>query len=89
MIVGLTWLYRSAAKARYSLRYLAPHQHRTAMAMAEVLVIGDDELLTPEQVAEGIDDYLASFTAHDKWKSKLALSALTVYPLIRLRPPTP
>jgi choline dehydrogenase-like flavoprotein len=81
--------YRSAAKARYALRYLAPHQHRTAMAMAEVLVIGEDELMTPEEVAEGIDDYLASFTARDKWKGKLALSALTVYPLLRLRPPYP
>jgi choline dehydrogenase-like flavoprotein len=89
VIVGLTWLYSSAARARYSLRYLEPHQHRTAMAMAEVLVIGDDELLTPEQVAAGIDGYLASFTAHDKWKAKLALSALTVYPLLRLRPPYP
>jgi choline dehydrogenase-like flavoprotein len=87
--IGLTLLYRSAAKARYRLRYISPHQHRTAMAMAEVLVIGDDELLTPEQVAEGIDDYLASFTAHDKWKAKLALSILTVYPLLRLRPPYP
>jgi choline dehydrogenase-like flavoprotein len=76
-----------AAKARYSLKYLWPHQHRTAMAMAEVLVIGPDEKLTPEQVAAGIDDYLHSFTAREKWKSKLALSALTVYPLIRLRPP--
>jgi hypothetical protein len=36
------------------------------MAMAEVLVIGDDEKLTPEQVAAGIDDYLNSFTAHEK-----------------------
>ena len=80
-------LYHSAAKARYSLKYLWPHQHGTAMAMAEVLVIGPDEKLTPEQVAAGIDDYLNSFTAHEKWKSKLALSALTVYPLIRLRPP--
>jgi choline dehydrogenase-like flavoprotein len=76
-----------AAKARYSLKYLWPHQHGTAMAMAEVLVIGPDEKLTPEQVAAGIDDYLDSFTAHEKWKSKLALSALTVYPMIRLRPP--
>ena len=38
-------------------------------------------------MAAGIDDYLNSFTAHEKWKSKLALSALTVYPLLRLRPP--
>jgi len=79
-------LHRAGA-ARYGLKYLWPHQHTTAMAMAEVLVIGPDEKLTPEQVAAGIDDYLASFTAHEKWKSKLALSALTVYPLIRLRPP--
>jgi choline dehydrogenase-like flavoprotein len=85
--VLLAVLYHSAAKARYSLKYLWPHQHRTAMAMAEVLVIGPDEKLTPEQVAAGIDDYLNSFTAHEKWKSKLALSALTVYPLLRLRPP--
>jgi choline dehydrogenase-like flavoprotein len=76
-----------AATGRYALKYLWPHQHATAMAMADVLVIGPDEKLTPEQVAAGIDDYLNSFTAHEKWKSKLALSALTVYPMIRLRPP--
>jgi choline dehydrogenase-like flavoprotein len=89
VVVILGWLYRSAVKGRYGLRYLWPHQHNTAMAMAEVLVIGPDEVLTPEQVAKGIDDYLYSFTAHEKWKSKLALSALTVYPLFRLRPPFP
>jgi choline dehydrogenase-like flavoprotein len=87
VVVVLAWLYRSSVKGRYGLRYLWPHQHNTAMAMAEVLVIGPDEALTPEQVAKGIDDYLYSFTAHEKWKSKLALSALTVYPLFRLRPP--
>jgi choline dehydrogenase-like flavoprotein len=85
--IPLAVFLHKAAKARYSLKYLWPHQHRTAMAMAEVLVIGPDEKLTPEQVAAGIDDYLDSFAAKEKWKSKLALSALTVYPLVRLRPP--
>jgi choline dehydrogenase-like flavoprotein len=85
--IPLAIALHKAAAARYSLRYLWPHQHRTAMAMAEVLVIGPDEKLTPEQVAAGIDDYLSSFTAHEKWKSKLALSALSVYPVLRLRPP--
>jgi choline dehydrogenase-like flavoprotein len=89
VVIVLSLLYRSAVTARYGLRYLWPHQHNTAMAMAEVLVIGPDEVLTPEQVATGIDDYLYSFSAREKWKSKLALSALTVYPLIRLRPPFP
>ena len=83
----LAVLYHSAAKARYGLRYLWPHQHTTAMAMAEVLVIGPEEALTPEQVAAGIDDYLYSFAAQEKWKSKLALTVLSVYPLFRLRPP--
>ena len=87
-VAVLLWvLNHSAAKARYSLKYLWPHQHGTAMAMAEVLVIGPEEALTPEQVAAGIDDYLYSFSAHEKWKAKLALSVLTVYPLFRLRPP--
>ena len=87
VVVVLWLLYRSAARARYTLRYLMPHQHRTAMAMAEVLVIGEDEALTPEEVAAGIDDYLFSFAAQDKWKAKLALSVLTIYPLFRFRPP--
>jgi len=87
--IPLAVFLHKATKARYALKYLWPHQHGTAMAMAEVLVIGPDEKLTPEQVAGGIDDYLNSFTAHEKWKSKLALSALTVYPLLRLRPPFP
>jgi choline dehydrogenase-like flavoprotein len=85
--IPLAIALHKAASGRYGLKYLWPHQHATAMAMAEVLVIGPDEKLTPEQVAAGIDDYLNSFTAHEKWKSKLALSALTVYPMIRLRPP--
>jgi choline dehydrogenase-like flavoprotein len=89
VVALLTVLYRSAARAHFRLRYLAPHQHRTAMAMAEVLVVGDDEVLTPEDVAAGIDDYLHSFSAKGKWKSKLALSVLTVYPVARLRPPFP
>jgi choline dehydrogenase-like flavoprotein len=85
--VPLAVFLHKAARARYSLKYLWPHQHRTAMAMAEVLVIGPDEKLTPEQVAAGIDDYLYSFSAHEKWKAKAAFSVLTVYPLFRLRPP--
>ncbi|MGZ5315930.1 MAG: GMC family oxidoreductase N-terminal domain-containing protein [Solirubrobacterales bacterium] len=87
LIALLSILYHSAGRARYSLRWMWPHQHRTAMAMAEVLVIGDDEVLTPEQVAAGIDEYFFSFSAHEKWKAKFALSVLTIYPLFRLKPP--
>jgi choline dehydrogenase-like flavoprotein len=87
--VGLALLYRSAARSRYRLRFLSPLQHRTVMALAEVLVGGQDPVLTPAEVGSGVDDYLWSFAAKAKGKSKLALTALTFYPLIRLRPPYP
>ena len=82
-------LFGRAQRERYQLRYLSQAQHRTLMALAEVLVMGDDEVLTPEQVAGNVDEYLHSFAAKGKRKLKLALSALTVYPMLRLRPPLP
>jgi choline dehydrogenase-like flavoprotein len=85
----LAWCQRTAARARYTLHYLAPHQHRTLMALAEVLVMGKDELVTPEEVAANVDEYLWSFPAEEKKKTKLALTALCVYPMLRLRPPFP
>ena len=85
---ALAWCQRTAARARYTLHYLAPHQHRTLMALAEVLVMGKDELVTPEEVAANVDEYLWSFPAEEK-KTKLALTALCVYPMLRLRPPFP
>jgi choline dehydrogenase-like flavoprotein len=86
---ALAWCQRTAARARYTLRYLAPHQHRTLMALAEVLVIGNDERVTAEEVAANVDEYLWSFPADEKKKTKLALTALCIYPMLRLRPPFP
>ncbi|MFN2616642.1 MAG: GMC family oxidoreductase N-terminal domain-containing protein [Thermoleophilaceae bacterium] len=88
-VLGLGLLYRAANRARYRLRYMSPLQHRVAVALAEVLIPAADAVLSPEEVGRGIDDYLFSFTARDKWKSKLAFTALAFYPLVRLRPPWP
>jgi choline dehydrogenase-like flavoprotein len=86
---GLALLYRSAGRARYRLRYLSQLQHRSVTALAEVLVMGEDEALTPEEIARNVDEYLHSFAARDKWKTKLALTGVTFYPLVRLRAPYP
>ena len=51
--VVLAVLQHSAVKGRYGLKYLWPHQFTTAIALAEVLVMGPDEVLTPEQIASG------------------------------------
>lgn len=85
----LWWLARRAAKARYELSFLAPHQHRTLMALAEVLVMGDDEVMTEAEIAANVDDYLFHFPAREKNIIKLALTGLTIYPLVRGRPPFP
>jgi choline dehydrogenase-like flavoprotein len=86
---ALAWCQRKAAKARYTLLYLAPHQHRTLVALAEVLVMGKDETVSAEDVAANVDEYLWSFPAEEKKKTKLALTALCLYPMIRLRAPFP
>ena len=85
--VVLAVLQHAAVKGRYGLKYLWPHQFTTAMAMAEILVMGPEEELTPEQIVSGIDDFLDSLTARNKNMAALAFTALTVYPLLRLRPP--
>lgn len=85
----VTVLLSRAQKARYALRYLSHAQYRTLVAMAEILIVGDDEALSPDAVARNVDDYLDSFAAKGKWRLKLALAAATVYPLLRLRPPLP
>lgn len=79
------WLLQRAWRARFKLRYLSPGRHRTLLALAEVCVPND--VLTPEQIARNVDDYLFSFRAKAKWKAKLALTGVGLYPLLRLRPP--
>ena len=76
-----------ALRSRYPLRYLTQLQHRTLSSLAEVLVMDKSALVTPDEVANRVDDYLYGVDAKEKWKAKLALLALTFYPLIRLRPP--
>jgi choline dehydrogenase-like flavoprotein len=87
LTVLFVWLYRRAERARYRLSYLSPTGFRTLAALADVLVVGDDERISPEEVAQNVDRYLVSFRAHRKWLIKVALLGLQVYPLLTLRPP--
>jgi choline dehydrogenase-like flavoprotein len=82
-------LHRSAVRARRQLSYLSPTQFAALAALAEVLVAGERELLTPEEIAANVDRYMASFRARRKWVFKVALLGLCLYPLLTLRPPLP
>lgn len=86
--VILIVMYRKAQKARYDLKYFSPFQFRALMALADVVIDGNKELLTPRQIALNVDRYMSSFTAKTKWVSKLALISIELYPAVFLKPLT-
>jgi choline dehydrogenase-like flavoprotein len=87
VVVAFVWLHRRAVRARYDLRYLPPSAFRALMAMAQVLVLREEPLIAPAEVAVRVDRYLAGFRAQRKWLIRLALIGLAYWPLATLRPP--
>lgn len=85
--VALIIFYRSAQKARYELLYLSPSQFRTLRALAEIVIHGENEILSSNEVAVNVDRYLSSFNAKSKLISKLSLTGIEIYPLFFLKPP--
>jgi choline dehydrogenase-like flavoprotein len=87
LLVVVGALYESAQRARYGLRYLNHEEYATLLALAEVLIPRDKAAIPPNAIAHNVDEYLAAFTAKDKWKIRAALIGLWIYPLLFLRPP--
>ena len=81
-------LYTLSQRARYGLRYLGNGEFLALAAVSEVLnTRKSDREPTPGEVAKTVDRYLASFPAYGKTKLRLALVAMTWYPLLTLRAP--
>jgi choline dehydrogenase-like flavoprotein len=87
ILVLLVWFHAAAERARYGLRYFSPMEFRTLSALAEVVVAGNNELLTAEEVAYNTDRYLGSFRARSKWLAKAVMTGMQVYPLFSLKAP--
>ncbi|RYZ25694.1 MAG: GMC family oxidoreductase [Chitinophagaceae bacterium] len=81
-------MYIKAQKARYDLQYFSPSQFRTLMALADVVIHGDKEIISSREVALNVDRYMSSFSAKTKWVSKLAMISIEFYPLVFLKPPS-
>ncbi len=79
----------AAECARYNLKYFLPHQFKTLRALAEVVIYGDKEAISSEEVAQNVDTYFKSFEAKTKWTMALVASGLYFYPLLSLKPPLP
>lgn len=93
---GLAALYavfhRRAFRAWHDIRYLSAGQFRTLSSVAEALLwtspageVPTPEL-TPDEVAQRADHYLAQFAARRKWVMRAALVGINAYPLLFLKP---
>lgn len=80
-------LYQKAQKARYNLNYFSPFEFRSLMALADVVIQGEKELMTSREIALNVDRYMSSFSAKTKWVSKLSMISIELYPLVFLKPP--
>jgi choline dehydrogenase-like flavoprotein len=87
VVAGLLFLRWKALRSRFDMRYLSPAAFRGLMALSEVLVLREDREVTPAEVAVGVDHYLASFRASQKWKVRVALTVFAYWPLWTLHPP--
>ena len=87
IVAALFLLHRAAQRERLGLKYLSPLAFRTLSALAEVLIHGRDERLTPDEVAANVDRYLAGLDAPAKWRIHASFLMLSAFPLATLRPP--
>ena len=72
--VGLLLVYEAAWRARYGLTYLWPGSYRALASMADVLVVGEDEVIPAHDVAHNVEDYVSGvLVARRRWVYRLAL----------------
>src|SRR4030095_4675137 len=87
IIILLIWFYIAAERSFYRLTYLSPTQYRALAALADVVVAGKTEIITAEEVARNVDDYLSRFKAQSKWIIRIVLLGIEAYPLLSFKPP--
>ncbi len=90
VVLGILYiLHIKADKSYYRLDYLTPSQYRTLAALAEVVIRSDNKeaVISPEEIARNVDQYLSRFEAKTKWITKVVLIGLQYYPIVNFKPP--
>src|SRR3954470_5818135 len=85
--VAVAFVSLGTWRMRYRLEFLQPMEYRSITACAEVLVAGEPEQLTAEQVAANVEKYLKKIRAHRRWLYRVVLFGIELTPLLTLRPP--
>jgi len=87
VIILLIWFHSAAERSFYGLLYFSPLEFRTLTALADVVVSGEDEILSAEEVARNVDRYLNAFESQAKLLMRVVLVGIQFYPLLTLKPP--
>jgi choline dehydrogenase-like flavoprotein len=85
----LAALYFPAWAARLRNRYFQPVEYRTLIALTEIMLVGEDERLTPEQAAANVDRALAVMRTPRRMIFRLGMIAIHYWPLASLYAPLP
>jgi choline dehydrogenase-like flavoprotein len=88
-VILISLLLHSAEKERFGLKYFSPNQFKTIKALADVVIYGEQKIISGEDVARNVDKYFKSFEAKSKWTMGLVVTALYYYPILSLKPPLP
>lgn len=82
IFAGLLWLTQAAWYARHPLRFFRPIEYRTLIALADVLVRGEDERVPPGDIAANVDRYISQIRARRRVFQRYGLFALWLHPLL-------
>lgn len=85
----LSVMLMRAYKARYEPQYLNLRMYRTLAALGEVLVIGPNEQVPVDAMAENVDKYLSQIHSRRRIVHRLALMIVHFHPVLYLKPPLP
>jgi choline dehydrogenase-like flavoprotein len=85
--VAVTLASLAAWRKRYDLHFLAPIEYRSITACADVLVAGQPEQISAEEVAANVERYLSAIRAHRRWLYRVVLFGIELTPLLTLRAP--
>ncbi|MGH7752959.1 MAG: FAD-dependent oxidoreductase, partial [Gemmatimonadales bacterium] len=87
-LILLVW--RRAYRARFEPKVLSLGAYRTLIALADVLVHGPDEEVSPKQIAHNVDRYYRGIgSRRGRLANAIALTLVHFHPVLYLRPPFP
>ncbi|MGH7491272.1 MAG: GMC family oxidoreductase N-terminal domain-containing protein [bacterium] len=87
--VGLFVVYNRAWQARHGLKFLGGIEYRTLVALAEVLVHGEEERVQPDEIVARVDHYVSQIRARRLWVYRVVLYGIFMHPQFYFRAPFP